>query len=336
MQRFAVQFVLFCLFMWLFGLPLSSAMQLSAAPDDPGVIALSDYWQLVTDTRVLVAELAKTGAAPQPRVSEMAERWQQINVVISPAGERMAVDHAFVVAQLRADSSDWARLQGLLSTLLEVAQQWPPVQHAVYDPTMLERIFALPEFQSIQPELPGWLRWLAEQGQRFLEWLERLLPDGPRSNRGPGAAPSLLEQLITLVMLLLLGGLLAYALRGILADFAAEAVLPEVGDGAGEPLTADRALRRAQELSSGGDYRSAVRYLYLSTLLRLEEHGLLRYERSLTNREYLRRVAHDPKLAAVLRDVVDVFDQVWYGYHPLDESAYQRYATAVEALKNYR
>ena len=104
----------------------------------------------------------------------------------------------------------------------------------------------------------------------------------------------------------------------------------------GESLTADSALRRAQEFSGGGDYRTAVRYLYLSTLLRLEERGLLRYDRSLTNREYLQRVAHDPDLSTVLRDVVDVFDRVWYGYQPLDAPAYQRYATAVEALKHYR
>jgi hypothetical protein len=39
--------------------------------------------------------------------------------------------------------------------------------------------------------------------------------------------------------------------------------------------------------SSEGDYRTAVRYLYLSLLLLLEEHGLLRYDRPLTDREYL-------------------------------------------------
>ena len=62
---------------------------------------------------------------------------------------------------------------------------------------------------------------------------------------------------------------------------------------------------------------------------------MLRYDRALTNREVLRRVAHDPTLAAVLQDVVDVFDRVWYGYQPLDEVTYQRYAAAVDRLKRY-
>ena len=81
------------------------------------------------------------------------------------------------------------------------------------------------------------------------------------------------------------------------------------------PLTADAALQRAQTFSAGGDYRTAVRYLYLSTLLLLEERGLFRYDRSLTNREYLRRVAHDPTLSAILQDVVEVFDRVHVRRH---------------------
>src|SRR5262249_55824162 len=157
--------------------------------------------------------------------------------------------------------------------------------------------------------------------------LDRLFSrrSGPAGNKA-GAA-QLVEPLVTALLLIFLAVLLVYALQSILADFAAEAVLASDAENAGEPLTADSALRRAQELSGGGDFRAAVRYLYLSTLLRLEEHGLLRYDRSLTNREYLKRVAHDPNLVAVLRDVVEVFDRVWYGYQPLDATAYQRYAS---------
>jgi hypothetical protein len=108
-------------------------------------------------------------------------------------------------------------------------------------------------------------------------------------------------------------------------------------DDAGEEnLTATRALRRAEALAGGGDYRTAVRYLYLSALLLLEENGLLRYDRSLTNREYLRSVADFPELAAALRRVVEVFERVWYGYELLDEPAYRRYTTWVKELRRLR
>ena len=101
-------------------------------------------------------------------------------------------------------------------------------------------------------------------------------------------------------------------------------------------LTAESALRRAQTLSQGGDYRTAVRYLYLSTLLLLEERGLLRYDRSQTNREYLRSLKGRPELASVLRDVIEVFDRVWYGFQPLDEAAYHHYAAQVQNLQQQK
>jgi hypothetical protein len=105
---------------------------------------------------------------------------------------------------------------------------------------------------------------------------------------------------------------------------------------AGELLTADTAFKKAQGLADAGDYRTAVRYLYLSSLLMLDERGLLRYDRSQTNREYLRSVAHLPQLAALLREVIEVFDRVWYGYYPLDEITYAEYATRVAELRQQR
>jgi hypothetical protein len=92
-------------------------------------------------------------------------------------------------------------------------------------------------------------------------------------------------------------------------------------------------MQRAQTLSSQGDYRNAVRYLYLSSLLILDEQGLLRYDRSRTNREYLRSVSSKPQLAKPLSDVIDVFDRVWYGFEPVDEQAYRNYVEHVEELR---
>jgi hypothetical protein len=223
------------------------------------------------------------------------------------------------------------RINALLTTLLAAHEQWPPIQHAKFDSQSLARILARPEFQWGSAEMAPWRKWLDEQWLRLQRWLEQRWPAAD----GNGSVNAPLHQLATFVLLLLLAGILVYALQGILADLAAESVLAAEESQTGEPLTADNALRRAQELSGGGDFRSAVRYLYLSTLLRLEERGLLRYDRSLTNREYLQRVAHDPNLAGVLRDVVEVFDRVWYGFQVLDAVAYQRYATAVEELKRY-
>jgi hypothetical protein len=65
----------------------------------------------------------------------------------------------------------------------------------------------------------------------------------------------------------------------------------------------------------------------------LDEQGLLRYDRSRTNREYLRSISSRPELADPLRDVIDVFDRVWYGFESVDEQTYQSYREHVEELQ---
>jgi hypothetical protein len=68
----------------------------------------------------------------------------------------------------------------------------------------------------------------------------------------------------------------------------------------------------------------------------LEERQLVRYDRTQTNQEYLRSVAGQPELANTLRDVIDVFDRVWYGFQSLDERAFSHYASRVEQLRQQR
>jgi hypothetical protein len=65
----------------------------------------------------------------------------------------------------------------------------------------------------------------------------------------------------------------------------------------------------------------------------LDEQGLLRYDRSRTNREYLRSISSKPELANPLRDVIDVFDRVWYGFESVDEETYQSYVKHVDDLR---
>ncbi len=126
---------------------------------------------------------------------------------------------------------------------------------------------------------------------------------------------------------------LYYISRSLSRNLVREAQLAAEVDGGADVLSSRAAMQRAQTLSSQGDYRNAVRYLYLSSLLILDEQGLLRYDRSRTNREYLRSVSSQPQLAGSLRDVIDVFDRVWYGFESVDEEAYRSYVKHVDELR---
>lgn len=292
-------------------------------------LSLDDYWRKLQETHTVVQGLEM--AAPetqQARLSTLADQWQQITLVRLPDGTELPVDHTYLLAHLRAIPPDLPGLRKLLGQLLAARQSWPEASHTAQDVELFKSILARAEFQW-QPEQPSPLaQWLA----RVWQWLRQFLPrqavislDGTLVSYG-------LTGLGILALLIVL----ALTLRGLWSDFVSQAELDPEMAADGQPLTADAAFKRAQDLSGAGDYRTAVRYLYLSSLLLLEERGLLRYDRSKTNREYLRSVANSPGLAATLREVIDVFDRVWYGYQPLDEASYARYAAQVTQLRQQK
>jgi hypothetical protein len=301
------------------------------AADPP--LSLDDYWQKIGQTQTLIASLEQV--SPENSHTQLlaeADQWERITQVKLPDGTLLPVDHGFLATQLRADPPDLARLDGLLTALRAARRTWPPSQHNSVDLKILESILARPEFQW-QPEQPS---PLAELWRRlwefFWEFASRFLPEE--------AVITLDGRILSYVfiglMVLLLAAVLTATLWKLLASFVTEAEIDPKTEPGDEILTADTALKQAQKLSTAGDYRTAVRYLYLSSLLLLDERGLLRYDRSQTNREYLRSVAHIPRLATSLRYVIEVFDRVWYGYQSLDEIDYAQYADQVTKLRQQK
>lgn len=286
------------------------------------------YWSIIEEIELATADTE----ADAQQLHALADRLAQIDAVELPAGDVMPVDHSYLLAQLRADPPDATRIHTVAATLLDArAAQTAPV-FTQADAAALAPILDQPTFRydTEKRPPPAFVQRLLDAWARLLERLAGLFPGGIIT------VPAGAVQWITVAAVIALAAAIAVTMARIAGEFTGDARLADDEDGDGVPLTADAALRRAQTHSTAGDYRTAVRYLYLSTLLLLEEHGVLRYDRALTNREYLRRVAHDPTLSATLQNVVDVFDRVWYGFEPLDEVTYRRYADAVETLKRYQ
>ena len=299
-----------------------------AGAQDESTLSLAAYWELVAATETEVGGLTDADAAEtRASLAPLAARWESVRQVRLPEGDLIPVAHERIVALLRADEPDLAAISGHLAALSEARRAWPDTiyseEKATRLRTHLEEILARPAFQWRETE-PTLLQRI---WQRILRALFDLLPAG----RG---SPILNYALTGLGALALLAVLL-YAARSFFASFTSEAER-EGATGPESELTAEEALTRAHSLSRDGDYRAAVRYLYLSTLLLLDERGVLRYDRSRTNREYLGTVRDRPEVAATLRSVVEVFDRTWYGYQPLDAESYAAYEAAVNALKEMR
>ena len=180
-------------------------------------------------------------------------------------------------------------------------------------------------------------------GQRFTrwfwEWIDRLWPD-----REPIIGGALGSALSTLVGWAVIGGgglllilLLSYWLRRLLAGMLG-------GRGRGDPLavegglpaTAAQARQQASQLAESGNFREAVRRLYLAALLRLRERDLIRFDSSLTNREVLARVGANAPARSHLEPVIETFDRVWYGEQEPDEATFRAYSREIDALLQQR
>lgn len=96
--------------------------------------------------------------------------------------------------------------------------------------------------------------------------------------------------------------------------------------------TEEAALARAETAEASNDFRDALRYLYLSAILHLQERGVIPYDKSLTNREYLHQEQVDINLQATLGPAVTVFDEVWYGHKPCDAETVSDYRELLQKI----
>ncbi len=71
---------------------------------------------------------------------------------------------------------------------------------------------------------------------------------------------------------------------------------------------------QANEFYRAGDYRRAIRYLYLSLLLYLDKAGLLTYDAGKTDGEYLDEIYGNMKDEAErFASLTLFFERKWYG-----------------------
>ena len=174
--------------------------------------------------------------------------------------------------------------------------------------------------------------------ERFLRWLgdllDRIWPQ--RQTAGDSAVGQAVGNVIgwgvVAVGSLLLAVLLSYWLRRFLGGILTDSVIRPSRTGSGGPATAAEARQQASIQSHSGDYRQAVRSLFLSALLHLRENDLLHYADSQTNREALANLDPDSPVRPHLESVVETFDQVWYGIREPDEQTFDAYSREVNAL----
>lgn len=196
-------------------------------------------------------------------------------------------------------------------------------------------ILAGAEFASDPPPPPT----LAE---RFAAWLDRLWArlNPPKTNAPnvnlPNINPNVILGIFIVIAAAAFAVLVAVMVQAIgrrgakakpLALDEEEATLVEARDN-------NSLLALAEQQAKTGDYRRAFRLVYLATLVALDSGGVLRFDRSKTNWEYLRalRSAGRSDVYQAMTPLTREFDQIWYGFGRTDASHYARALAQYQAL----
>ncbi|CAM4298618.1 DUF4129 domain-containing protein [Corallococcus sp. ZKHCc1 1396] len=217
-------------------------------------------------------------------------------------------------------------------------------------------ILARPEFQDrpekdpkepkeeTVPDGPGWWRRFIDALGKWLEELFRRrdpLPQ-PRDSALPvsgGAAANVLVVALVALTLAVLGVVVVNVLkrRGGGTDPTLEVRTVDAAALAGKT---DHALSRPPEgwahladaLAARGEYREAVRNLYLALLSRLHRDGAILYDETLSNWDYLRAFRGRPEVKAPFRELTRRFDFAWYGNVPVGREGYTEFRAITAPL----
>lgn len=134
-----------------------------------------------------------------------------------------------------------------------------------------------------------------------------------------------LDYIILPIAIIAIGIVVLYFVRQIRMNYIFEARNEETDPHDDNVVTEKSALARAETAVEANDFRGALRFLYISAVLHLQERGILPYDKSITNREYLRLSHTDLDLQKILKPVITTFDEVWYGYKHCDEQTVENF-----------
>ncbi|MFT3707198.1 MAG: DUF4129 domain-containing protein [Archangium sp.] len=222
-------------------------------------------------------------------------------------------------------------------------------------------ILSRPEFENViekegdeatpdEPKAPDEPGWLAKLFKRFLEWLDELAKKKQTDDDGggqvdvpTGSRDMAGANVVMIAALVVVAAVLIYILaRSISRKKPDETALDESGGISQQPLEKDAmsALSKppetwaglADELAAKGDFREAIRHLYLALLSRLHRDGVIDYDPTLSNWEYLFAFKGAGALKLGFRELTRRFDFAWYGNEGVDSSAWSIFRRTAEPM----
>jgi len=303
--------------LFLLGLLLTLPVATSAQENtSPAGDSLAEYRRAVMEAEALLRD-------EPPRLAEARRRLSAVPNVTLPNGDSIPV------APLLGDDDAPIAVEAARSRLRVVLAQ---LDAATSDHTrerldVLDGILAGPVFQRRESLLDQVRRWLSELLERWFSSSQPIAAATPATGNLAQFVGWVVVGIAAVALILLL----ARWIQTVRRAFVAEANRRRSETDA-LPTTPTAARQAASRHAQDGDYRAAVRYLYLAALMTLQERRIVPRDPSLTNREVLARTPTEAPIHAPLASVVEVFDDVWYGIHEPDAATFEHYRVKVDEL----
>jgi uncharacterized protein DUF4129 len=332
------------------------------AQEGGGGVSVERYLARVQALRRQVERAESAGQVDSRVVSSLRDQ-----LVRMPGGQKITVGNDWLRSALEnwEESGDksplLARLEALERSLggMEERAGAEPVGSAPagadVDPKpVIQGILREPEFQPLadRPELRDLaprldLSKTKNWWDSFWDWVRKVLfkPPQPRVRPPEVQAPD--GGILKIIFYVLLGVAVLFLLALLVRWFMER---PARGDGRAAPIAAEapplsasateNALDHtvdewelfARQWLGRGEVRQAIRALYLATLVHLHRERRIDYNRALTNWVYVRQFRGDTEQKGTLRQLTQMFDEVWYGERPCAEEHYRTFETGVRAL----
>ncbi len=293
-----------------------------------------EYQRVVADSAALLERARDADDAQRDSlVAEARTRLEATSQVRLTDGTLIQTGNGNALEALRQIPPDLDRAIDHLRSLGAALDRQPAAGHVTTDQawSALDDVLARPEFRRQQSMSWGPLEPL----RPVFEWIDAFLTDilytllqllldalAGRASLGP------------LLLILVAIGAFLLVLVFVLRRFS-NVVAPETSEAeqvaAGKRVRAAQVWAQALERADGGDYRGAVRLMYLATLMALDETDRLRFERTLTNREHLRQAPES--LRPLLEPLVSRYDRLWYGQSGLGEREFQEFRALATRLR---
>jgi hypothetical protein len=166
-------------------------------------------------------------------------------------------------------------------------------------------------------------------------------PAGPSVSAGFGAVGWLVLAGLAVAVLVVACLLFIQSRRGPATEMKSKPKPAREQEPANLPLPENRSgeqlWREAESLAGAGQYREAVRLMYLAVLFVLDRRRLLRYEPTRTNGEYVRqvRLAEEapPDLHAPFESLTALFERKWYGDRSCEAGEYDTCKALAEEVR---